>query len=397
MFIVEQAHWYYEDFCRDADPTLPSLSLRVFAHVLAAHCPDAFAAAFGMRPGGAQGDHQQQQQQTALIHDIDAAMAQFNAFKAQLPTAGAALLDPTLTKVLMVRGYKKDASWGFPRGKLSKGETAAECAAREVLEETGIDISDFVDDEAGPCIEVHVNSQATTLFIVAGAASKETPVAALVRGEIGDIAWHLLADLPSTREAGMLTYKTAAGVKHRFWRVSSFFPPRSRSAEREKTHSFFLLSLDLLSRFFFKYKFKQVWPYIKPLRRWVKSQQKGGAAVAGGGGGRGGRGGDRAATAAKEKKRSATPAAAAAKKAKSSGALDSAAAAAAGPSTSKSTKTTTDPLGKRAKPRQRERGPRRAPAPAAAAEHLAATAPEPGVAWIDFSFERAPILAALRG
>ena len=216
MFIVEQAHWYYEDFCRDANPNLPSLSLRVFAHSLASHCPDAFAVAFGSRtaPG---------QQQQALIHDIDAAMAQFNAFKAQVPTAGAALLDPSLTKVLMVKGYKKDASWGFPRGKLSKGETASECAAREVMEETGIDISDFVDDDASPRIEVHVNSQATTLFIVAGAASEETPVAALVRGEIGDIAWHILADLPATREAGLLTYRTAAGVKHRFWRVREGF------------------------------------------------------------------------------------------------------------------------------------------------------------------------------
>jgi len=214
MFIVEQAHWYYEDHCRDADPSLPSLSLRVFAHSLAAHCPDAFSTAFGKRGN--------QQQTTALIHDIDAAMAQFNAFKARVPTAGAALLDPTLTKVLMVKGYKKDASWGFPRGKLSKGETASECAAREVLEETGIDISGLVDDGASPRIEVDVGSQATTLFIVAGAASEETPVAALVRGEIGDIAWHLLADLPSTRDAGLLTYKTAAGVKHRFWRVSVF-------------------------------------------------------------------------------------------------------------------------------------------------------------------------------
>ena len=212
MFVVEQAHWYYEDHCRDADGSLPSLSLRAFAHALAAHCPDAFSAAFGRRGGGGN-------QNQALIHDIDAAMAQFNAFKAQVPTAGAALLDPTLTTVLMVKGYKTDASWGFPRGKLSRGETAAECAAREVLEETGIDISGFVDDISCPRIEVSVNAQATTLFVVAGAASEETPVAALVRGEIGDIAWHLLADLPATREAGMLTYKTATGVKHRFWRV----------------------------------------------------------------------------------------------------------------------------------------------------------------------------------
>ena len=37
-----------------------------------------------------------------------------------------------MTKCLLVRGYKKDAGWGFPRGKLSKDETDAQCAEREV-------------------------------------------------------------------------------------------------------------------------------------------------------------------------------------------------------------------------------------------------------------------------
>ena len=37
-----------------------------------------------------------------------------------------------MDKCLLVRGWKKDAGWGFPRGKLSAGETDAECAVREV-------------------------------------------------------------------------------------------------------------------------------------------------------------------------------------------------------------------------------------------------------------------------
>lgn len=45
---------------------------------------------------------------------------------------GAILLTPDCSKCLLVRGYKRDAGWGFPRGKLSKGETDAECAMREV-------------------------------------------------------------------------------------------------------------------------------------------------------------------------------------------------------------------------------------------------------------------------
>lgn len=42
------------------------------------------------------------------------------------------MLTPDMTKCLLVRGYKKDAGWGFPRGKLSKDESDAQCAVREV-------------------------------------------------------------------------------------------------------------------------------------------------------------------------------------------------------------------------------------------------------------------------
>ena len=45
---------------------------------------------------------------------------------------GAILLEPSLEKVLLVRGFQAAASWGFPRGKVSKDETDAECAVREV-------------------------------------------------------------------------------------------------------------------------------------------------------------------------------------------------------------------------------------------------------------------------
>ena len=45
---------------------------------------------------------------------------------------GAVLLDPTLRKCLLVRGFSSQASWGFPRGKVAKGEPDVSCAIREV-------------------------------------------------------------------------------------------------------------------------------------------------------------------------------------------------------------------------------------------------------------------------
>jgi hypothetical protein len=42
------------------------------------------------------------------------------------------LLDQDMQRVLLVKGWKNTACWGFPRGKIHKNETDAQCAVREV-------------------------------------------------------------------------------------------------------------------------------------------------------------------------------------------------------------------------------------------------------------------------
>jgi len=81
-----------------------------------------------------------------------------------VPVRGAILLDPSMEKCLLVRGYKKDAGWGFPRGKLSKNESDSQCAAREVLEETGYDVSSKLQED--DYIDVQIGDQSTRLFII---------------------------------------------------------------------------------------------------------------------------------------------------------------------------------------------------------------------------------------
>ena len=67
-----------------------------------------------------------------LLDILGGVCSQFTAFKQSVPVMGAILLEPSLEKVLLVRGFQAAASWGFPRGKVSKDETDAECAVREV-------------------------------------------------------------------------------------------------------------------------------------------------------------------------------------------------------------------------------------------------------------------------
>ena len=102
--------WPFQDFCRDRDPGLPSMSLKAFAGIIFRHCPGL----------------------AHLLNDKQAIFAQFSAYKQAVPVMGAILLNATMDKCLLVRGYKEGSSWGFPRGKLAKDETDAECAVREV-------------------------------------------------------------------------------------------------------------------------------------------------------------------------------------------------------------------------------------------------------------------------
>ena len=79
-----------------------------------------------------------------------------------IPTMGAILLDPSMEKCLLVRGWSKAAGWGFPKGKISKEEADGACAAREV----GLSAADMhrlllrADSEAhlpAIALELHTN------------------------------------------------------------------------------------------------------------------------------------------------------------------------------------------------------------------------------------------------
>lgn len=73
------------------------------------------------------------------------AYTEFMTYKKRVPIRGAILLNDALTHCILVKGWKQSASWSFPRGKINKDEEDDLCAVREVLEETGYNISKLID------------------------------------------------------------------------------------------------------------------------------------------------------------------------------------------------------------------------------------------------------------
>mmetsp|Transcript_55907 Transcript_55907/g.147804 ORF Transcript_55907/g.147804 Transcript_55907/m.147804 type:complete len:227 (-) Transcript_55907:527-1207(-) len=159
FFSIEQAHWFYVDNCQVQDPTLPKMGLREFSRKFFDYCPML----------------------KQFQSSIEEHLQNFSSYKIGVPVYGAIILNTKLDKCLLVKGYGN--SWGFPKGKVNKNENAIDCAAREVYEEVGFDVSKLIAEDDTILYKNQQNKQTIQLYIAPG-VSEETCFAPTTRGEI---------------------------------------------------------------------------------------------------------------------------------------------------------------------------------------------------------------------
>lgn len=174
-FQIELAWWFYLDFYCAENTSLPFCSMRDFTRIIFNHIPF-------LR------EHSEK---------IDEIVASWKEYKMAVPTYGAILLDEGLENVLLVQGYFARASWGFPKGKVNEQEQPHDCAVREVLEETGFDISSLIDKDE--YIDNHFNDQLTRLYIITG-VPHDVKFQPKTRNEIKSIEWFPVSDLPCSKK-----------------------------------------------------------------------------------------------------------------------------------------------------------------------------------------------------
>ncbi|KAJ2455995.1 dipeptidylpeptidase [Coemansia sp. RSA 2336] len=175
-FQIEQAHWFYEDFIREKNRSLPSMTLKTFAGRMFKHCPLL----------------------SQWANNPNEAYQTFLEYKFKVPVCGAIILNPSLDKVLLVKGWSSRSSWGFPRGKINKDEPEWQCAQREVIEETGFDILPYLVEQDR--IEITQADQKVLLYIIAG-IPEDTTFVPTTRKEISQVKWHHIDDLPCSGRA----------------------------------------------------------------------------------------------------------------------------------------------------------------------------------------------------
>lgn len=214
-FHIEEAHWFYEDFARVQDPSLRSMSLKEFADEIFKHCPlfSAFTE-----------EHRRQ------------AFDMFLAYKVRVPVRGAILLDETMEWALLVKGWKKNAKWSFPRGKILKDEDDFDCAVREVYEETGFDVSTsglVIPGQEPNGFHLAMREQDIKLYPIRGVPF-DFPFAPRTRKEISKIDWYRISDLPTAKRNKQQANGPEAFRDNKFYMVAPFLKPLKRWIAEQK-------------------------------------------------------------------------------------------------------------------------------------------------------------------
>ena len=174
-FMIEQAHWFFIDFyVNNPDYKLAQGTIKEFAQHIFNHIPFLKKHA----------------------HRVEEIIDEWKEYKLAVPTYGAILLNTFLDKVLLVQGFWAKASWGFPKGKVNEDEAPHLCAVREVHEETGFDISEYIDQDEW--IEQVINDQTVRLYLIP-CVPETTQFKTNTRCEIKDIRWFDVNSLPSSR------------------------------------------------------------------------------------------------------------------------------------------------------------------------------------------------------
>lgn len=208
---VEEAHWFYEDFIRPLDPSLPSMNLRNFSLQIFQRCP--LTAHCGPAV-------------------LEKAYEHWIGYKKRIPVRGAILLNEAMDSILLVRGYSKGSAWMFPRGKINQGEDDLDCAVREVYEETGFNARDaglIPENRALKSLETTTNNQHVKLFVIPN-VPMDTHFEPRTRKEIGKIQWYKLADLPGRMKKKQGQDNAAAGLPNanKFYMVAPFLEQLNR-------------------------------------------------------------------------------------------------------------------------------------------------------------------------
>ena len=196
FFNIQKAFWFYKDFYL-SDNHAGKLNLQRFARTLYLKAPNI-----------------------RHMCTFESYSSHFYKYITEIPVYGAIMLNKKLDKVLLVTNFT-NKHYGFPRGKINEGEDGVSCAIREVWEEIGIDITNYINSES--CINFSTKKESKTMYVVIGVPenTKFNPNH-ITRKEIGKIEWVTIDEFNRQKETD------------KFNGIKAFLPPVKLYIEKYK-------------------------------------------------------------------------------------------------------------------------------------------------------------------
>ncbi|CAL8083777.1 unnamed protein product [Calicophoron daubneyi] len=173
FFEIERAHWFYLDYFIE-DPTVGGVDMFGFTQQLVKKFPQIV-------PQGV---------------DWQKKYVEWRKYRGKTETGSAIIIDEYYRMVLLVQGFYGNR-WSFPGGKVNENETLVECAAREVMEETSLDVeyrivpSLYIDRRIGGALR--------RAFIIEN-MPRTARLQPATKNEIEAITWFNLEDLPTNTQ-----------------------------------------------------------------------------------------------------------------------------------------------------------------------------------------------------
>lgn len=169
MINLESAYWHYKDFFRKKE----KLSFSEFVGKMCDIIPPL--------------------QKCKSI--ILAEETKFDDMKRVLPVAGVVCFNSDKTKVIAVRDSSYNKVIGFPKGKISEGESISEAAIRETIEEIGIDVSPYFKESQYKKFQ---SKKVYHFFYVVG-VPEDLDMATIQRNEVSERKWYKVSELRSEK------------------------------------------------------------------------------------------------------------------------------------------------------------------------------------------------------
>nr|CAH8872968.1 unnamed protein product [Trichobilharzia regenti] len=169
FFEVERAHWFYVDYCIE-DPSVGGVDMFGLTQQLFKKFPYIVPKGINW--------------QEKFI--------EWRKYRGSTCTGSVIIIDEHYKMILLVQGFYGNR-WSLPGGKVNQNESLVDCAAREVMEETGLDLGNRISPSL--YIDRHIGGTLRRAFIVEG-LPRTSRLKPGTKNEIEAITWFEVADLP---------------------------------------------------------------------------------------------------------------------------------------------------------------------------------------------------------